>query len=376
MTDNSTAIGSAGAEIAPPAAIDPPAWVRLTDLARRDIGGAVVWATDESFAEKENLISPGPPHFDPAEFGHKGKVYDGWETRRRRSPGVDHAIVRLGVPGTIAGVVVDTAFFLGNYPPQVSVSAARIDEATPADELMDADWVELIGPTGIGGGAAHFMEAGAPGDAADGRVFTHVRLTMHPDGGVARFRVHGVAAPDPVFLGGLIDVAAVDNGGRITDCSDAFYGSPANLISRGLPANMGGGWENARRRGDGNDFVEIVLAGAADVEWVELDTSWFVHNAPGAARVSGRTVDGRWVELVPKTPLLPDHRRRFRVRALDGQTQSTAPPTESPAEPPTAPPTIDAIRLDVYPDGGMARLRVMGTLTPDAMAEARERFGA
>ena len=242
------------------------------------------------------------------------------------------------------------------------MAAARIDDATPADELMDAEWVELIGPTDVGGGAAHFMGVCDSGDAATGRVFTHVRLTMHPDGGVARFRVHGVAAPDPAFLGGLIDVAAVDNGGRVTDCSDAFYGSPTKLIARGLPMNMGGGWENARRRGKGNDFVEVALAGAAAIEWVELDTSWFVHNAPGAASLSGRTLSGQWVELVGKTRLLPDHRRRFTTR------------TRTPFGP-SSPPIVDAIRLDVYPDGGMARLRVMGTLTPDALAAARERFG-
>lgn len=343
----------------------PPEWLRLTDLACRDIGGAVVWATDESFAEKENLIAAAPPRFDPDEFGHKGKVYDGWETRRRRTPGADHAIVRLGVPGTIAGVVVDTAFFLGNYPPQVSVAAARVDEATPADELMDAEWTELVGPTDIGGGAAHFLGIPESGGVAD-RVFTHVRLTMHPDGGIARFRVHGVAAPDPAFLGGLIDVAAVDNGGRVTACSDAFYGSADKLIARGLPRNMGGGWENARRRGGGNDFVEIALAGAAAVEWVELDTSWFVHNAPGSARVTGRTPSGEWVELVGETRLLPDHRRRFRT---DGGASPDAPGSGPGA------PVVDVIRLDVYPDGGMARVRVMGTLTPESMAAARERHG-
>ncbi|WP_295626539.1 allantoicase [uncultured Corynebacterium sp.] len=370
MTDASSSTSSTATTAAATstAASTAPDWTRLTDLACRDIGGAVVWATDESFAEKENLISAAPPRFDPEEFGHKGKVYDGWETRRRRTPGVDHAIVRLGVPGTIDGVVVDTAFFLGNYPPQVSVAAARIDEATPADELMDAEWVELIGPTDIGGGAAHFMEVCGSGDAASGRVFTHVRLTMHPDGGVARFRVHGVAAPDPAFLGGLIDVAAVDNGGRVTDCSDAFYGSPTKLIARGLPVNMGGGWENARRRGEGNDFVEVALAGPAAVEWVELDTSWFVHNAPGAARLSGRTLAGKWVELVETTPLLPDHRRRFTTR-----TPAPAVGTGDPEA--SGPPIVDAVRLDVYPDGGMARLRVMGTLTPDALAAARDRFG-
>lgn len=335
MTADSPATGSA------------PAWTRLTDLARRDIGGAVVWATDESFAEKENLITPGAARFDPEEFGHKGKVYDGWETRRRRVPGEDHAIIRLGVPGVLEGVVVDTSWFLGNYPPEVSVSALnRPGYATP-EELAEAEWTEIVPRTAIGGGAEHHFDV-----ASDGK-WTHVRLTMHPDGGIARFRAHGTPCPDPAFLRGTVDLAAMENGGHVTDCSNLFYSSPDNLLARGLPANMGGGWENARRRGDGNDHVEIALAGVGVVDWIELDTSYFVFNAPGAAKVTGRLGDGEWRELVPRTPLLPDTRHRYVVE--DGEP-------------------IDAVRVDVYPDGGMARVRVMGTLTEEALADIESRW--
>jgi allantoicase len=179
-----------------------------------------------------------------------------------------------------------------------------------------------------------------------------VRLTIHPDGGVARFRVHGTAVPDPRFLdAGPFDLAALENGGRVTAVSNAFYGSPHQLLGRGDAANMGGGWENARRRDGGNDWVDVQLACEGVVAVAELDTSWFLGNAPGSAALTGRTADGTEVELLPRTPLQPDTRHRFLV--------------------PDAPGVV-AVRLDVFPDGGMARLRLWGRAT-DAGRAALQR---
>lgn len=344
-----------------------PGWLELTDLARRDIGGAVIWADDEAFAEKENLITPGEPVFDPNEFGHKGKVYDGWETRRRREAGSDSAIVRLGVAGAVSGVVVDTAFFLGNYPPEVSVEGVWAPGYLGADELSKKQWVPLVEHAPLSGGAKHFFdcnEAAGP--------FTHLRLTMHPDGGIARFRVHGTPFPDPRYLHGTIDAAAADNGGRVIGCSNLFYSSPNNLLARGLPINMGGGWENARRRGAGNDYVEIALAGETEIDWVELDTSWFVHNAPGAAQVSARRGGGDWEVIVPKRPLQPDTRHRFLLNHAEKSDVDEVVVSEPAA--PSGRLAFDAIRIDVYPDGGLARVRVMGSLTTTALKEIASRY--
>src|SRR4051795_11119363 len=112
-------------------------FARLPDLASRALGGAVVAANDEFFAAKENLVLPEPA-VQRSEFGHKGKEYDGWETRRRRTPGHDWAIVRLGAAGIVAGVVIDTAHFRGNYPPRASVDAAAIEGYCSLDELSKA----------------------------------------------------------------------------------------------------------------------------------------------------------------------------------------------------------------------------------------------
>ena len=215
------------------------------DLASRRLGGSVVFANDELFAEKENLIKPAPPVFAAGEFGLKGKVYDGWETRRRREPGNDHAIVRLGVPGIVHGVIVDTAFFVGNYPPQVSVEAVCADGYPSPAELAAMTWQPLVARSSARGDAANEYPV------ADRHRWTHVRLSIYPDGGVARFRVHGEPVPDPQFLAGLIDLVALENGGALVDCSDAFYSSAANLIMPGRAGSMADGWENARRRDGG-----------------------------------------------------------------------------------------------------------------------------
>lgn len=313
----------------------------LPDLARRDLGGAVIWANDEGFAAKENLINPGPAVFDAASFGHHGKVYDGWETRRRRAPGEDAAVVRLGVPGVIEGVVVDTSWFVGNYPPEASVDGA---------DGPEGPWFPLVERCAIKGDTENAFAV------ACARRVTHVRLRIHPDGGVARLRVHGTALPDPDMLTvlGTVDLAAIECGGWVTACSNMFYSSPNNLLLPGPARLMGEGWETARRRDEGNDWVEVTLGLQGVIAVAELDTSWFLGNAPGWATLRGRDGDGPWRELLPRTSLQPDCRHRFRVPAMP----------------------VTAVRLDILPDGGMARLRLHGTPTAYGRETLAQRWAA
>jgi allantoicase len=326
-------------------------FTRLPDLASRRMGGSVVGASDELFAERENLIKPEPPAYSAHTFGHKGQIYDGWETRRRREPGDDFALIRLGLPGVVSGVVVDTAFFTGNFPPEISVEGCAVEGYPSPGELAAADWMPLVPRAAAAGDTANEYAV-----ASDRRV-THVRLCMYPDGGIARLRVHGEAVPDPRLLGGgYIDLAALANGARVTGCSNMFYSSPSNLISPGLARNMGEGWETARRRDDANDWVEIRLAAPGVARLAELDTSYFVGNSPGWASLQGR--DGRAAgeapaTLLPRTRLQPDTPHRFRL---------------DPG------PEVTDIRLDIYPDGGMARLRLLGALADTARADLALRW--
>jgi allantoicase len=318
----------------------------LPDLAVRDLGGAVVAANDEFFAAKENLILPGPPAARPA-FGHRGKEYDGWETRRRRSPGHDWAIVRLGAPGIVAGVVIDTAHFVGNFPASASVEAAAVEGYPSAAELATADWQPLLPLSPLAGNTATAFRV-----TSDRRV-THVRLSIHPDGGVARFRVHGTAVPDPRIVdAGPFDLAGLENGARVTAVSDEFYGHPQQLLARGPARSMGEGWETARRRDDGHDWVELALACEGVVTLVELDTSWFLGNAPATATLTGRATDGGEVPVL-RTRLQPDTVHRFVV---------------------PEPVPVDRVRLEVFPDGGMARLRLWGRPTPRGRATLGRRW--
>ncbi|MEU1803106.1 allantoicase [Streptomyces sp. NPDC019937] len=340
-------------------------FAHLPDLADRRLGGSVTAANDEFFAERENLLRPETPHFDPADFGHKGKVMDGWETRRRRGASAatphpadedhDWALIKLGAPGVIHGIVVDTAHFRGNYPQAVSVEGTSAPGTpSPADLLADdTEWTTLVPRTPVGGHAANGFEV------TSGRRFTHLRLKQHPDGGIARLRVHGEVVPDPAWLTvlGTFDLAALENGGAAEDASDRFYSPPANSIKPGRSQKMDEGWETRRRRDQGHDWVRYRLTAQALIRAVEIDTGCYKGNAPGWAALYGRDAtvdaDAPWTELLPRSPLQPDTVHRF----LLGQV-----------------PPVTHVRIDIYPDGGIARLRLHGSLTADGAQRLAARY--
>lgn len=316
---------------------DPDTLARMPDLAGRDLGGTVVFANDEFYGDAHNLLTPGPSAHDPLEFGIRGKVYDGWETRRRRDSDdrPDFVIVRLGAPGIVHGVTIDTAHFRGNYPPAASVHATTALGYPSADELRAATWFPLVERAALQGDTANVVAVATPP-----RLVTHVKLSIHPDGGVARFRVHGEAVPDPRFMGGRTDLAATHHGARITTCSNMFYSSPANVLAPGRARVMSDGWETARRRDDGNDWLVVRLATPGVLHDAVIDTGRFVGNAPGWAKLTDAESGA---ELLAMTRLQPDTEHRFRL-ASDHE--------------------VAMVRLDVYPDGGISRLRLNGEVAP------------
>jgi allantoicase len=323
----------------------PVMFTDLPDLAAERLGGAVIAASDEFFAPKENLLKPGKPEWREGVYTEQGKWMDGWETRRRRTPGHDWAIIRLGVPGNVRGVVIDTSWFTGNYPERASIEACAVDGDGPPGP--EARWETLLAPTALEGNRAIAipLEANAP------RV-THLRLNIFPDGGVARLRVHGEAVPEEkVFrTGGEVDLAALVNGGLVIACSDMHYGNPQNLIQPGRSTHMGDGWETRRRRGPGHDWTILRLARRRVIERIELDTDHFKGNAPGSCMLetcaAGPSFDAgaaRWEVLLPETPLRADAQHRWE---------------NIPRRPATH------VRLSIYPDGGVARLRLFGRAGP------------
>lgn len=320
----------------------------LVDLASAALGGEALHANDEFFAGKENLLQPGRGVFKEGLYTEYGKWMDGWESRRKRSEGYDHCVIKLGVPGVVRAFDIDTNHFLGNHPPFASVDGATEVAGEPLQ------WRPLLRQSALRPGSQNLFTA-----LPDSEV-THVRLNIFPDGGVARLRVFGEVAPDwhaehdPLQTqkaAGLVDLAALVNGGKALACSDSFFGPMDNLLLPGRAANMGGGWETRRRRGPGHDWILIRLAAPGTPELVEVDTRWFKGNfpdrcqlqgvyAPDADPVSLLWDGGDWQTCVPESKLAADERHFFAAN------KGTGPFTH--------------VRLEIFPDGGISRLRVFG----------------
>ena len=320
-------------------------WIRLE---QPRLGSAVVYATDDFFADKSRLISPAEPIFIPDKYDDNGKWMDGWESRRKRTPGHDHCIVKLGVPGIVRGLDIDTRHFTGNFPPGASVEACQSDEVIPGNE---ANWLEIQPRTVLNGNSHHFL----PIDCS--RSFTHIRLHIYPDGGVARLRVYGEVTPDWTIRSSteLIDLLALENGGRALTCNDEHFGSMHNLNLPGRGINMGDGWETARRRVPGNDWVILALGHVGIVESIIVDTAHFKGNYPDscciqAARVDVSTLDAikndsvGWPDLLPRRKLNMDTEHEFAQEIID-----------------LGP--VSHVRLSIFPDGGISRLRVFGRIS-------------
>ena len=319
---------------------------RYIDLAQPRLGAEVIAASDDFFAPKERLIKPEAPVFIAGKYDENGKWMDGWESRRRRDEGNDFCVIRI-CPGTIHGIDIDTRFFTGNYPPAASVEVCFC-EGTPGE---DTRWQELVPKTALNGDSHHFIDINQPG------VWTHLRLNIYPDGGIARLRVYGVAHFDSSrdASGEWVDLAAMNRGGRALACNDMHYGHMSNLIAPGPGVNMGDGWETRRRRKPGNDWVILQLAHPGRIRRVEVDTAHFKGNCPARCSLHGALLgpDYReeitagaayWRELLPQVPLGPDRVQTFEQEAIDSIA-------------------VSHVRFDIYPDGGVSRLRLFGERT-------------
>jgi len=328
-------------------------FTELIDLAAERLGGAVLYANDEFFAPKENLLKASTPVFIEGKYTDLGKWMDGWESRRRRTPGFDWCIIRLGLPGIVRGVVVDTSHFRGNYPEQCSLQACAIDGQPGLSELIaeTTEWTEILPQSQLKGDSQN------PFAIDYNQRITHLRFNIFPDGGVARLRVYGEVAPDWPRLkriGGEIDLAAVENGGLVLSCSDMFFGHRHNLIMPGRAVNMSDGWETKRRRGPGYDWVTIKLGTAGQIRRLEIDTSYFKGNYPESCSLEAASAEGlneerltdlsmSWKSMLPRTKLQAHTRHYFSDEILDAGI-------------------VSHVRFNIFPDGGVSRLRVYGSV--------------
>jgi len=332
-----------------------PAFTKLTDLAAERLGGKVLACSDDFFAEKENLIKPGRGIFIPDKYTDRGKWMDGWESRRKRTPGHDWAIIQLATSGKIHGVDIDTNYFLGNHPPHASIDAANISSIGKIDwEKVDPiaiGWKEILPKSPLRPGSQNFYEIG------DKNIYTHLRLHIYPDGGVARLKVYGEVYKDWKTVGEneMIDLAAAVNGAKSVLCNDMFFSHMDNLIMPGRGVNMGDGWETKRNRTPGNkDWVIVRLAHQGVIEKVLIDTCHFKGNYPDSCFIEGcnisikdeeklNSLDIQWETILAQSKLQADHEHYFEREIV----------TKEP---------YTHVRLTILPDGGVSRMRLWGTI--------------
>lgn len=324
----------------------------LIDLASEKLGGSVLFANDDFFAAKENLIKAAEPIWIEGKYTDDGKWMDGWESRRRRSPRLDEpfdwCVIRLGMPGEIKGVVVDTAYFRGNFPSHCSIEAGTFDGHANTDELLaeTAQWREILPLSELNGDSRNQFEI-----TETGRI-THLRFNIYPDGGVARLRVHGNVLPDWDELrkrNSEIDLAAAENGGDVIAASDEFFGHRQNLIMPGLARDMSDGWETRRRRGEGQDWCVVKLGTTGTLHRVEVDTSFFRGNYPESCTIEGGAFDGGKVEEIGWRSLLASSKLQAHTRHLFSKELADLG-------------AITHVRFNIYPDGGVSRLRLFGRI--------------
>ncbi len=314
------------------------------DLAQPRLGSKVVFASDDFFADKARLICPDDPAFIEGKYDENGKWMDGWESRRKRTPGHDTCIIHLGRPGLIRGFLIDTAHFTGNFPPFASIDACQSIQKIPNESA----WCEIVPKMALKGDAQHYVKV------AENQPFTHVRLHIYPDGGVARLRVYGRIQKDwaTVSKDAQINLAALEEGARPLGCNDAHFGTPENMLAPSKGINMGDGWETRRRREPGHDWAVIALARPGVIEKVVIDTAYFKGNYPDraslqAAQISGKTDAEILAEAADWPVLLPEQKLSAdRVHEYTNAIADIGP--------------VSHVRLNIIPDGGVSRLRLMG----------------
>ncbi len=330
-----------------------PNFTKHTDLASERFGGKALFCTDDFFAEKENLLKPGRGIFIADKYTDRGKWMDGWESRRKRTPGHDWCIIKLGTSGIIKGIDIDTNFFLGNHPPFASVEACNINENDDIDIITsnEVEWKEIIVKSNLNAGSQNFFEINSK------EIFTHIKLHIYPDGGVARIKVYGNVFKDwnTINENEIIDLAAATNGAKSILCNDMFFSHMDNLIMPGRGINMGDGWETKRNRTPNNkDWVIVKLAHKGIISKALIDTCHFKGNFPDSCLIEGCNKEESdeilveenkaiWETILPQTKLSADFEHYFENELVSKKVYTH-------------------VRLNIFPDGGISRMRLWGNI--------------
>lgn len=322
---------------------DTPTFTQFLNLAAEKLGAKTLSCSDDFFAPMENLIKPGRGVFIEGKYTEFGKWMDGWESRRKRTPGHDWCIVQLGAAGIIHGVDIDTNHFLGNHPPHASIEACYL----PEGDTEQADWQEILPKSPLNPGIQHFFEIN------NSNKWTHIKLHIYPDGGVARLKVYGEVKKDWNRVGDdeLLDLASALNGGKAILCNDMFFSHIDNLLMPNRGANMGDGWETKRNRTPNNrDWVIIRLAHRGMIKKINVDTCHFKGNYPDSCLIEGTNSphddleNANWTTILPQTKLSADTEHIYEKELVSNDA-------------------FTHVRLNIFPDGGVSRLRLWGVIS-------------
>ena len=317
----------------------------LVDLAQTRLGSKIVFKTDDFFASANRIINPAPPIFKEGAFDKHGKWMDGWETRRRRRKGHDYLIIKLGKPGRITKVDIDTSHFSGNHPAQASLQACYSNKRIPG---KNSKWITILKKKITKANSHHFF------NIKNKSVFTHIKLNIYPDGGVARLRIYGSIATEKINFGKkIINLSSVLNGASIIACNNQHFGKAENILAPGNGKNMGDGWETRRSRGKNFDWLILKCAKAGKINKIQIDTHHFKGNYPDMCSLQAVYLPGnissnsivkkssKWKLLLNKVKLRANRKHNFRNKLMPKNK-------------------INYIRINIFPDGGISRFRALG----------------
>ena len=322
----------------------------LVNLASPKMGTKILAFSDDFFGEVTRMLNDKDPIFIEDKYDNHGKWMDGWESKRRRDGGNDWAILKLGSAGIISKIEIDTSYFTGNFPPFFSLEGIYSE----TEPNKDSNWKSLIAKTNLVGDCKNNFELNLK------EKFNFVRLQIFPDGGVARIRLFGEVKYnwDRFNNEEIIELSSLKLGGSILAYNNAHYGDVSALLSEGRGKTMGDGWETRRRREPGNDWIIIKLAHKGNIEKIEIDTAHFKGNYPDRASIQAISIDKNittkdliqssenWDVILDETKLTADNIHEYEINS-NSKAEATH------------------IRLNIFPDGGVSRLRIFGKKLDD-----------
>ena len=315
----------------------------LIDLAQPRLGTKIIFKTDDFFASANRIIEPSPAIFKEGLFDKNGKWMDGWESRRKRTKGHDYIILKLGKPGSIKKVDVDTSYFNGNQPAMISIEGTNSN----SNKINQLKWKPLLSKKKTRANSHHFFTINIK------NIFTHIKFNIFPDGGVARLRLFGSIAKSNKLKNKKINLASLLNGASVIACNNEHFGKAENILAPGKAKNMGDGWETRRRRGVGFDWLILNSLDGKEIDKIEISTHHFKGNFPSHCSLQATYIPAsknskiivnssvKWKYLLKEAKLSSNKIHIFKNNLMKKDK-------------------INFIKINIFPDGGISRFKIYG----------------